>query len=181
MATIEIPEGLSNLFRAILRARTEREAQPAEHVACTCPVCCVKDYQTPTAPTGDHLLVSLIGALKETHDAAKRRLDKAGEASLDLLMNPLSPEAEDVMHQFSVDTIAAAVRAEHALDALLPEDKRLPPKLLHEMPTLQKARDVLTAGRAAFQAKLDERKRTDQAKKDAEAAVAEAMQAVGGK
>lgn len=181
MPIIELPEELKSLVASVLRAIASRSkrADSEDHGECTCPVCRMKDFQLPAAPTGDDLVIAVLSALKDVHDSADRRLTKAGQQSLDLVMSPLSAEAEDVMLQLSVDTVAAAVRAEHALSALLP--KQVPSDVLHTAPTIEKAREILAAGRMEFQKKLDERKAEAQTRGDAKAAVDEALRAAGGK
>lgn len=182
MPTIQLPKEIGNLLRTVLDAMRSRDEDDDEHTDCSCPVCRMKDFKLPVAPTGDDATIAVLGALKDVHESAVRRLRKAGSVSFDLVSSPLSAEAEDVMLQLSIDTVAAAVRAEHALSALLPAGKQVPVDLLHaEPPTIERAREILAAGRVLFQSKLDERKAEAEAKRDAKDAVDEALRAAGGK
>jgi hypothetical protein len=182
-----MPSDIRDLFEQVLKAVSQQErddsADDADNAAvadhdsgCTCPRCCIGRFETPVPPVGDDLTYVLLRTLKDAYDATKRRLSKAGDTALALVLSPLSPEAEDVMLQLCVDTSAAAQRAEHALAALLPHDKRPPRGVLHESPpTLEKAREILEAGRELFQKTLNQRKAEAQAKDDAKTAVAQAI------
>lgn len=182
-----MPSDMRDMIEQVLRAVIGQKkddaadslnsAAGADHDSgCTCPRCCIVRFETPVPPVGDDLTYVLLRTLKDAYDATERRLTKAGDTTLNLVLSPLSPEAEDIMLQVCVDTAAAAQRAEHALVALLPDSKRPPIHVLHKSPpTLEKAREILKGSRKVFQDALNKRKAEEQARDDAKAAVAQAI------
>jgi len=174
-----MPKEISNLLKSLLGLSNDddRDDEP-EHTNCTCPACRIKDYKLPVAPPAgsDEHWLSILEAVKSVHEGGGRRLSKAGKESLKLTMVPLGAEAEDAILQLCIDTVNASCRAERTLAGLLPPGKQVPEHLLHHPITLEKAREMLQAGRDEFQKRLTVRKAEAEARADAKAAVDAALQ-----
>lgn len=175
MPKIEMQMGsLADFLRTVLGVEADEHNATA---GCNCNQCQMKRFQVPTAPEGELLTDAIVDALKTTLRLTKRSVENSSRFASDLISSPMSPEAEDIMLQLAIDRILASIRAQHALNALLPEDKRAPADALYdpEQYKLEDARVALAKARVLAQARYDERRREEQAKRDAHEAVAEAQ------
>lgn len=170
MPKIELQTGnLSDFFKSLLGLNDDDIA----HDACNCSVCQIKRLQVPTAPEGEELVDALRDSLKGVVALTQRAQTSASRFCSDLISAPLSPAGEDIVLQFALDRILAAVRAQHALNALLPEERRAPADVLGDPAqyTLELMRETLAKARKLSQEKFDVRRAEEQAKRDAREAV----------
>lgn len=174
MPEIKLSAGsLSDFLKVLLGGAPTEDESGEPHNDCNCNVCQMRRFQVPTAPEGDDLHEAIRDSLKGVLALSKRAVETSSRFAADLMTNPLSPEGEDVMLQLAADRILATVRAQHALNALLPENRRAPADVLYDPAeyTLDAAREALAKARKVAQEKYDARRIEEQAKRDAREAV----------
>lgn len=183
MPEIKLSSGsLVDFLKTVLGLPAPDDNGDQAHDDCNCSACQMRRFQVPTPPTGSELHHATRDALKKVVKFTDRAIDSTSHMAADLISQPLSPEAEDIMLQLAVDRVQATVRAQHALNVLLPEDLRAPADILSDPAvfTLESARVSLAKARKLAQEKYDARRIEEQAKRDAREAVEAATQPEAG-
>lgn len=168
MSTINVDvktgaEGLKELLGLLKgtmqQNRPEPGCEPAhDDPSCNCVDCRLSRYEMPLPLEGEQLAFATRNLLKDAITLGERSGDSLNKEIAKLILAQTTSEIERAVLQCRIDRLDAAVRLQHALNAMLPEDMRAPADALSPTCTIEQALEALTKSRAGTSEKMARRR-----------------------
>ncbi len=106
-----------------------RDGEPP-HNDCSCMKCAFARGAMPSAPVGTSAQESIVHAMDAVHETCKRSNKVSLNETREMLLAPQPPEVEAILQLHRLERYNASVKAERALNDLLPPQARLPERLI---------------------------------------------------